>query len=194
MLHVPPFSATFDVEYLSQRLLFIRRHVYARTRAHLVQGTFDRRRGAERAVWELLLNCTIVIHFVMTCHLLDLCCCFVSFLFSFYSQIYWKADTGWGGGGRMLPTHLCRIVAFSQVMSSLVQLMSTCYCSFNYVITITMSQNKWLHLLGNTSEALTQYPSHLHPSPCFPPAGADSMGKKSFYCLLGLKFSPRIPQ
>ncbi len=48
----------------------------------------------------------------------------------------------------MLPTHLCRIMAFSQVMSSLVQLMSTCYCSFNYVITITRSQNKWSHLLG----------------------------------------------
>lgn len=31
----------------------------------------------------------------------------------------------------LLPTHLCRFVAFSQVISSLVQLMSTCSNSFN---------------------------------------------------------------
>ncbi len=97
MLRVLSFSATFVVEYLSQGLLFMHRHAYARTRAHSEQGTFDRRLGAqERAVWELFLHCTTVVHFVLTCHLLDLCCCFVSFLL-FYSQIYWKADTGWRG-------------------------------------------------------------------------------------------------
>lgn len=62
----------------------------------------------------------------------------------------------------MLPTHLCRIVAFSQVMSSLVQLMSTYYYSFNYVIKITIGQYKGLHLRAYQhflTEALSLYPS-----------------------------------
>lgn len=79
----------------------------------------------------------------------------------------------------MLPTHLGRFVAFFQNISSLLQVMSTRYYCFNYVITITgrnqfhpiispLQFSPWEQIGGQSPRSVVLAPSVEKCSDCIP--------------------------
>ena len=171
----PCFTSSLSVQLLLSNLAVKDDYSHTRTGAHRRQhlhrstrGVFDRRRLGAGSHSSCFLTRSPVIHFVCLDFSLVEFMLFLFFLF-FEFPIWMKSHHE--SEGCMLPTHLCTIVAFS-LMSSSVMLMSTYYYNSNYVITVTISHTKWWHLLEYQLFWLELF-HRIHPVPlsCVPHIG-----------------------